>query len=541
MPKKHLLILLLINIFLSGIYNNTNAQQLTLPLNTDYNLSLQKEIYSPEIRFHTSIRPYVYSEVNNIINIDSLNNNRRLDIKSPVVWKKKVWESLFNKDVVRLTGKNYAIAINPLLQFELGKDFTSDNNTLINTRGIEVKGTLGERFSFYTNFRENQAVFSPYVTNFIRSNSVVPGQGMYKGFGDAGFDYAYSTAYISYKAGDCFNIQFGHGRNFIGDGYRSLLLADNAFPYPYLKLSGEVWHLKYMAQYAQLIDIRSRKSYASGFARKYTTSHYLSWAVTERFNISVFDAIIWQTEDSAGNYRGFDIQYLNPIIFLRPVEFSVGSPDNAMMGMTMGYKVGKHTILYGQLALDEFKISEIRSGNGWWANKQAFQLGIKSFDAFGIKNLYLQTEYNWVRPYMYTHMEVKQNYGHYNQSLAHPWGANFWESVSFIKYNYNRWHLHYELQYGLFGDDLNGLNYGHDIYRDYNTHVQDYGNKVGQGLKTTVLLNDITISWLINPAYNLNVYAGVTQRHIQSDERNDKEFQLHFGLRTSLENMYIDF
>ena len=540
MQNKIRTVLLCIALTIQGYSHIAVAQQLTLPLNTDYNTTLQKEIYRPEVRFHSSIRPYVFSEVNNIVNIDSLNNSRRLNLNSKVVWKQKVLESLFNKDVVRLTGKDYSIAVNPLLQFEAGHDFTSDKNTWINTRGIEVKGSLGERFSFYTSFRENQAVFSPYVDNFVRKNSVVPGQGIPKSFGEGGFDYAYATAYISYKGGDWFNVQFGNGRNFLGDGHRSLLLADNTFPYPYLKLTGEVWHIKYMALYTQMIDIRSRNSYNSNYGRKYSTTHYLSWAATKRLNISLFDAIIWEAEDSAG-YRGFDVQYLNPIIFLRPVEFSIGSPDNAMMGMTVSYKAGKNAIFYGQLALDEFKIEEIKAGNGWWANKYAFQLGLKSHEAFGIPNLYLQTEYNWVRPYMYAHFEVKQNYGHYNQPIAHPWGANFWESVSFLKYNYKRWHLHYELQYGVYGDDYDGLNYGHDIYKDYNSRVQDYGNEVGQGMKTSVLLNDITVSWLINPAYNLNIYTGITQRHIQSDVRDDKELMLHFGLRTSLENMYIDF
>ena len=72
--------------------------------------------------------------------------------------------------------------------------------------------------------------------------------------------------------------------------------------------------------------------------RKYTTTHYLSWAISKRVNLSFFDAIVWSATDSAGNYRGFDAQYLNPIIFMRPVEFSIGSPDNALMGLNLsGY------------------------------------------------------------------------------------------------------------------------------------------------------------------------------------------------------------
>jgi hypothetical protein len=133
-----------------------------------------------------------------------------------------------------------------------------------------------------------------------------------------------------------------------------------------------------------------------------------------------FDAVIWKT-DSLGS-RGFEFSYLNPIIFLRPVEASLDSPDNMMLGANVKYKVFSRTSLYGQLLLDEFKLNEIKAGNGWWGNKHAFQLGLKSYSV-GIKNLNLQAELNYVRPYTYQHRSTLQNYAHYNQALAHPYGS----------------------------------------------------------------------------------------------------------------------
>ena len=40
---------------------------------------------------------------------------------------------------------------------------------------------------------------------------------------------------VSYTPNKVLNIQFGHGKNFIGDGYRSLFLSDVSSPYPFLK------------------------------------------------------------------------------------------------------------------------------------------------------------------------------------------------------------------------------------------------------------------------------------------------------------------
>ncbi|MBK9515381.1 MAG: hypothetical protein IPO05_17595 [Flavobacteriales bacterium] len=55
---------------------------------------------------------------------------------------------------------------------------------------------------------------------------------------------------------DWLNIQFGHGKHFVGHGYRSMLLSDHAPNAPYLKFSAltpnkrlqySTWHTKLKA------------------------------------------------------------------------------------------------------------------------------------------------------------------------------------------------------------------------------------------------------------------------------------------------------
>jgi hypothetical protein len=60
------------------------------------------------------------------------------------------------------------------------------------------------------------------------------------------------------------------------------------------------------------------------YKKKYSTMHYLSFAPGKRLNISLFESIIWQMADSTFQ-RGFDMNYLNPVLFYRPVEFTLGS------------------------------------------------------------------------------------------------------------------------------------------------------------------------------------------------------------------------
>lgn len=100
--------------------------------------------------------------------------------------------------------------------------------------------------------------------------------------------------------------------------------------------------------------------------------------------------------------------------------------------------VGTKNKIYGQFILDEFKLKELTAGNGSASNKFGYQIGFKSYDFMKTKNLYMQMEYNRVRPYTYSHWTTLQNYGHYNQPLAHPLGANFAEFLTIIRYHRDR-------------------------------------------------------------------------------------------------------
>ena len=252
-------------------------------------------------------------------------------------------------------------------------------------------------------------------------------------------------------------------------------------------------------------------------------------------------------------------------IFLRSAEYYAGnSPDNALLGINMSYIIGKHTTIYGQFVLDEMTVKKFIAFKGYRHNKQAYQLGVKSYDCFGVKNLFLQLEGNIVRPYMYSHttqgagIDVgENNYAHYNEPLAHPWGANLWEMVFRAQYNWNRWYVQYKLNYGQYGDDWDvdnnvWANYGHNVYNDYATGIdldwdengnptQD-GHYLLTGRKTTVMINNIVLSYLVNPRYNMNVFAEVTQRSFKAQGLDDQNsFIVSFGIRSSLDRKYYDF
>ena len=550
------------------------AQELQIPLNDDYEMEVQKAAYSSRYIFHTAMRGWSESSFNNIVNIDSINNLYRYNFNKKGKFSNYVLNSIFNDDFVRVKGDDYYVAINPVVDFEVGSD--GERTTWVNTRGAELKGTIGDYFAFYTSVRENQAVFPMYVDDYIVKNRVVPGQGWSKRFKKTGFDYTNASAYVVARPVYWLNATLGYGKNFIGDGYRSMMLSDNATNYPYFKVTADFWRIQYTCLYAQMTD-RNKILADNTYARKWAVIHYLDFAVTKRFNIGFFDALMASAQthqqvmgaDSTlttiDMRRGFDFQYINPIIFLRSAEYYAGnSADNALLGVNMSFIVGKHTTIYGQFVLDEMTVHRFIARKGYYGNKQSYQLGVKSYDCFGVKNLFLQLEGNIVRPYMYSHTPQgtentvgEDNYAHYNEPLAHPWGGNLWEVVFRAQYNWKRLYFKYKLNYGQYGDDWDvgnnvWANYGHNVYNDYNTAISldwdENGNDTHDGhylltgRKTTVMMNDFIVSYLVNPAYNMNVFAEVAHRSFEAEGLDSQSnFIFSVGIRTSLDRKYYDF
>ncbi len=530
-------------IFLSAVIIfmgiSTYAQKVSHYNNDKFN-PLERVMYRPGNNIHTSVRSYNLDKINEITDVDSLLYD---GLKVPN-GNLNFWQRIFHDDLLKWKNEEITIKINPLFNFGVGNEMDEGKSTWNNTRGLYIEGTFGKKFYFYTDFVENQSVFPNYMNDFIEQRKVVPGQGKSKSFGDNAQDYAQSTGFISFNPAKWFNIQLGQGKNFIGDGHRSLLLSDNSFSYPYLKFSADFNKVHYQVMWAQHRDLNIDPILEGNDARyldKYSASHYLTINIGDRLSVGAFESVVWAAQDTMGQ-RGFDLSYLNPIIFFRPLEYSMGSPDNMTMGFTTKYIVGNNSAIYGQFILGEFKFDEVFSGNKWWANKQGFQLGFKSFNLFGINKLDFLTEYNQVRPYTYSHRETITNYGHYNQSLAHPLGANFRESVTKFKYQYGRIILNAEIMAAMYGKDFNDeVSYGGNIYQNNQKRPAEYDHFIGQGLKTNLLYLDGSISYMINPRNNFNIAAGMRLRKETNDVQTKNTQMLWFAVRTSIRSIYTDF
>ncbi|WP_316771029.1 gliding motility protein RemB [Pedobacter frigiditerrae] len=524
----------LLSILLIFAASTIHAQQI-IPYSYYQYQKLNKSLYSLDTRFHTSLKPVIGDDSVVTKKLDSL---LVVGIKDRTTW---VGRKLFNEHLVEINKDDYNFYIDFLSDLQIGRDSEHKINTFLNTRGYQLGGNVGKKFSFYSSGFENQARFSNYLTKYINSKGVIPGQANDKfGASKTTKDWAYATAVLNYDVNKYLTVTLGQDKNFIGDGYRSMLFSDVASPYPFLRLTATLGNVKYMAMWSQFQDpLAPQLSYDNGFRKKWGAFHYLDWNINNRLSVGFFDAIIWQGADETGR-RGFDVSYLNPIVFLRTVEGINGSPDNALLGFTGKYKVLKNLTIYGQAVADEFTAKEVFAGKGYWANKFAYQLGFKGFDAFKVAGLNYLAEFNTARPFTYTQRTTVLNYGHYAEALAHPMGANFREFLTIWNYQINKWAFSAQANYATYGLN-NGENVGKDINESYNTRASQYGYKTAGGLKTNFAYLDGRVSYIINPKYNLRFEAGAIFRQEKNNLSTDKTTMVTFGLRSSFRNIYQDF
>jgi hypothetical protein len=461
--------------------------------------------------------------------------------------KTKYWfgRKAFNENLVRISGDGYTLGIDPVVNFQLGRDFENNENKYVNSRGFLIQGKLGKGFSFYSTFIENQAILPSYIDNYVDQHLVVPGQGYSRDFGNGGRDYSVAGGEISYSPNKMFNFTLGQGTNFFGEGYRSMLLSDVAYNYPFFRIQTEFWKIKYVNLWGQLRDVRDEISPGNVFAKKYISSHYLSYNISDRWNLSFFETIILA---DTNQQRGLDPAFLNPIIFYRPVEFSIGSGSgNALLGFASSYKIADGFQAYGQFVLDEFTFSEFFANTGYWANKYGLQIGLKHYNTLGVKGLFTRLEFNHAPHYTYSHKVILANYGHYGQPLAHPWGANFNETLLHVLYTRDRWEIEARLHIGQIGLDTANSNWGSNIYLSYDTREADYGNTNAQGVRGNLMFLFLRAAWVVNPASNLKIEAGIQYRNLSTSQpatspvASGSSNYVFFGLRTDLYNRYYDF
>ncbi len=446
----------------------------------------------------------------------------------------------------------FDIRFNPMIGANVGIESKDSRFIFTRSVGLEVRGNIMRVFSFYFNATGNSARNPFYVSQKATSGkyTFVPGQSYYKTYSSSlfkfndGVDYFDARGYINVNVLKYLNLSFGRDKFFIGNGMRSMMLSDNAAPYLFLRFNINVWRFNYTSIFAELTS-----QYVRGadvlLPKKYMAVHHLSIQATHWMNIGIFEAVVMNRSNH------FELQYLNPIIFYRAVEHALGSPDNELLGLDWKFNALNHLSIYGQFVLDEFNFKNAIARNGWWANKWAMQWGLKYIDI--APGFDAQLEVNIARPFMYTH-GGDINYTQYNQPLAHPLGANFYEIMLNLHYQpIPQLTLNAKYFVAGVGDDsiVNSsstvcdtckvTNFGGNVLvsSDIVSTKQPFGYKtIGGGAKGVINYFQLLVSY--QPWHNIYIDAEVlyrsksTVKSINNPQVGNSSFMFNVGLRMNL-------
>ena len=402
----------------------------------------------------------------------------------------------------------FRLLVNPVLDVVNGRQSDGGGYYFLNTRGVTLRGEVDDRVWFQTSIYENQARLPSYERDWRAAyRGQVPGVGFFKGYETllyddlpGAVDFFQATGELGFRLTRHIGLRLGHGNPRLGVGQRSMLLSDFADPYLYAQIDTRVWRLHYRNLYTQLQN--PIVGGAGLTQRKHMVAHTLSVQLAPRWEFGLTEQAVFRRDN------GFDAQYLNPIILYRAVEQDNGSPDNALIGFHSNVTAWG-SLFYGQFLFDEFKFDELfLERRGWWANKWAWQLGVRSFDPFGLTGLDLVAEVNVARPFTYGHREDGISYTHYNQPLAHPWGASLRElRLELTQRVGDHWRL--GARQVVLAQDAPSAEYvdniGSNPLLDYQDRPTDYGWEINGTDPTRRLLSTATIQWIPVPGASVDL------------------------------------
>lgn len=505
-----------------------NAQQNDIPLQRDFYIDVERNAAKRDARIHSGLKPVLEqrADLTNVM-------GHRVDSARYYYW---VTEKLHKDHFLEIKGEDFKLTADPLFQFEYGTDLgdrTSYADTVSyysNVRGVYFTGDIGTKISFQTMIHEHQAVLPQYLLLRARATGVMSGQGRVKLNNGNIMDYGWSQGTVSYSPVQWLNVQLGQGRQFVGHGYRSVLLSDHAVAAPFLKFSAitpdrrfqyTTWVSKLQSGVMDVDRLPTGESSESLFYWMHGRFNHASINLG-RVQLGLFEATLFQNIDSTG-VRPFDALELNPVIGVNTLVRGFHGREKSLVGADLRVKVTDKGYVYGQFATDD-------PGG----ERYAYQAGIRWFDVVR-KDLHLQVEYNAATPFMYMHDPSKLAYKHAGLPLAHPFGTHFNELVAITDVGFGRYIGQVKLVVGTYNRDTTATqNLGNDLFKP-DVPVRD-GGSITQQL--TCL--DINVSYQFNPHTNLRLYAGLQRRSLTSSSDGEQGTFLCVGIRTNLFNRYYD-
>lgn len=449
------------------------------------------------------------------------------------------------ESVVQIKKDDVVLRIDPMFYLQAGSDLRDESlraDTTIfytNTRAARVQGWLGTKFYFLTEFYENQSFYPQYADAFSRqlapqsfrngayfpdstSFGLIPGMGRAKKFQSTGFDYGVSNAFIAYSVNKDLSLQVGTSKNFIGEGYRTLFLSDNAFNYPFIKakwslFNGKVFYNYILATFINLQRIPATTSSEAQFKRKDANFHYVEIMLSSKLKLGLYEANQFNRFNDRMGSSPFNYALLNPIIFSSSLLDKQGGRMASNAGADIRFTPNSKLKFYGQvLTNNRFK--------GFGA-----QLLVEVNNL--IKGLSIKAEYSQANKYLYSDKNEYLNFVHYNQPIANPLGNQFSEVVCSINYNRPRFGLLQRFNFQQVNVPIGSVSSATALN-------MVYSNRTRQAENTFYSLSEVWYNLTFSTHFQL--FGGYLYRN-STNSINQNTSWLMFGFRSNINNQYFDF
>jgi len=243
-------------------------------------------------------------------------------------------------------------------------------------------------------------------------------------------NYEFTEGYLKYHTQPAedmdLSIQIGREYKTVGYGYGSkLVLSGDGPPLDFIAFDFNYGIVKFSSIHGSTAgDFSSNRD--KRFT-KYWAYNRLKLSFENMFDIGIGENIVYSG-------RGFELGYASPLAFYKFVEMSVQDRDNANLYFDLQTSFIPNLEFQGTFFLDENILSNLQNLD-LYKNKTAYQLGAFWYEAFTLENLSLIFEYTKIRPFVYSHIDVKNTYTAWDTNLGHPIGPNADEVFSRVAYN----------------------------------------------------------------------------------------------------------
>lgn len=497
------------------------GQSYPLPLERRITDAIELHLSATDTTVQTALKPFHAHQFNrdSVPQINGRDKRYFSDIAA----------SMTGRHMFEVHEDDFTFMVDVVLDLELGFEFAdsiqfNENRRYRynNTRGVAAWGTIGNRVSFHATVFETQSELPYWVQAYSDSLGVIPGQGRFKqGTSLYTRDFNAATGLVSIEAADWLHVHLGHGRHFVGHGYRSMLLSDVAFNYPYLRLHATSRNNKW--SYATTIaELNSLDRLPLGdvpeslFQRKGFAFHYLGWMPHPRVELGLYEAVIFQRWDSTGT-KAYPATFYQPLPLVSSAAHGLNGVQNALLGLNAKVKITNNLFVYGQFIADQFS-----------SQFTGLQAGFFSANT-GIKNLTIRGEYNQGGQGLYAHDIPLQSYTHMNQGMAHPLGTNFKEGVVILRHELQRFWSEWRGVYQLHSGGNRGNVFATPAEID--AAIDQSG---------PTLFSDLKIGFMLNPVTNSHFIMGWTWRERNAPGDRLLTSYLYFAARVGLFNRYYD-